>query len=78
MPTIFRIGRYRFFFNSREETRRHVHIETPDGTAKFWIEPLVSLVNYYNIPEHELADIEKIIKEKCHDFINEWNKHFGI
>lgn len=25
-PTILKIGPYRFFFNSREEIRRHVHV----------------------------------------------------
>jgi hypothetical protein len=38
-PTILKQGPYRFFFNSREETRMHVHVMTPDGTAKFWLEP---------------------------------------
>ena len=35
-PTVLRIGGYRFFFNSREETRRHIHVATVEGTAKFW------------------------------------------
>jgi len=38
-PTILRTGPYRFFFNSREESRMHVHVFMPDGTAKFWLEP---------------------------------------
>lgn len=42
-PTVFIIGSYRFFFNSREETRRHVHIQTPEGIAKFWLEPTIAL-----------------------------------
>lgn len=78
MPTVFRIGKYRFFFNSREETRRHIHIESPDGTVKFWLEPLVSLNVFYGIKESELGEIENIVKEKQHDFIDEWNKHFRI
>jgi hypothetical protein len=27
-PTILREGQYRFYFNSREEPRMHVHVET--------------------------------------------------
>jgi len=42
-PTVIKIGQYRFFFNSREETRMHIHVATPDGIAKFWLEPLVAL-----------------------------------
>lgn len=78
MPTILIIGNIRFFFNSREETRRHIHIEMPDGTAKFWLEPLISLATFHNLSEKDLNKIESIIKEKKDDFIKEWNRHFGI
>lgn len=78
MPTVLIIGNMRFFFNSREESRRHIHIEMPDGTAKFWLEPLVSLADFHNLKEKDLNKIESIVKEKRDDFIKEWNKHFGI
>jgi hypothetical protein len=42
-PTIMKIGSYRFFFNSNEESRMHVHIQTPDGVAKFWLEPILPM-----------------------------------
>ena len=35
--TILMVGKYRFFFNSREEIRKHVHAATADGTAKIWL-----------------------------------------
>lgn len=76
-PTIFRKGPYRFFFNSREETRMHVHIASPDGTAKFWLEPIIALAEYYGIKSHELNTIEAIVKEHKDDFTNEWRKHFS-
>ena len=76
-PTIWRKGRYRFFFNSREESRMHVHIYSPDGTAKFWLEPLVALEEHYGIKTHELSEIEQLVKEHKDDFISEWRKHFS-
>lgn len=45
-PTIFREGKYRFFFFSREEERMHVHVVSPEGEAKFWIEPTVALADF--------------------------------
>ena len=33
-PTVFISKKFRFSFNSREEERMHVHIQTPDGVAK--------------------------------------------
>ena len=44
-PTIFRHRSYRFYFFSREEPRRHVHVISPDGEAKFWIEPEIALAS---------------------------------
>lgn len=78
MPTVLIIGNIRFFFNSREESRRHIHVEMPDGTAKFWLEPLVSLADFHNLKERDLNKIESIVKEKKNDFIKEWNRHFRI
>ena len=42
-PTIFRYCPFRFFFFSREEDRLHVHVQSADGEAKFWIEPVIEL-----------------------------------
>ncbi len=38
MPTILRIGPYRFFFyaGDRDEPQ-HVHVERDDRIAKFWL-----------------------------------------
>ena len=77
-PTIFRKNNFRFFFNSREETRMHVHIATPDGTAKFWLEPIISLADYYNLSTKELSTIMTIIEEKKNEFISQWKKHFSV
>lgn len=49
MPTVKRIRSYRFYFWSREEPRRHIHIDSADGTAKFWLEPDVELADFYNM-----------------------------
>jgi len=45
-PTILLTGKYRFFFNSREEQRRHVHVSTSDGTVKIWIELIIALLTF--------------------------------
>ena len=75
-PTIFIYSKYRFFFNSREEQRKHVHVATPEGTAKFWLEPVISLADYYNISTKELKLLMEIIKEKKNEIIKAWNNHF--
>ena len=76
-PTIYRVGPYRFFFNSREEKRIHVHVATSDGVAKFWLEPIVALANFYNLRTKDLRNIETIIKEHEDDFKSAWHRHFS-
>ena len=76
-PTILKVGSFRFFFNSREEPRPHVHIATPDGVAKFWLEPIIALASYYGLSKKELSRMEAIVKEKEDEFKSAWNKHFS-
>jgi hypothetical protein len=40
MPTILRSGALRFFFYSLENSEPpHIHVESGDATAKYWLEP---------------------------------------
>jgi hypothetical protein len=75
-PTIFFYKKYRFFFNSREEERKHIHISSSDGTAKFWIEPIISLADYYNFSTKELNLLMKKKKKRKNEIIEAWNNHF--
>ncbi len=76
-PTIYRVGPYRFFFNSREESRIHIHVATSDGVAKFWLEPIVALANFDNLRTKDLRNIETIIKEHEYEFKSAWHRHFS-
>jgi hypothetical protein len=76
-PTILKIGPYRFFFNSREEIRRHIHVSCPAGVVKFWLEPLVSLASYYRLSPKELRQIENIVREREDEFKSAWDRHFS-
>jgi hypothetical protein len=76
-PTILKIGPHRFFFNSREEIRRHIHVSCPAGVAKFWLEPIVSLASYYRLSSRELRQIENMVREHEDDFKSAWDQHFA-
>ena len=77
MPTILKINGYRFFFFSREELRKHIHIQCQNGEAKFWLEPQVELAKNYKLSCKELKEIEKIIEEHYDEFISAWEEYFG-
>lgn len=76
-PTVFIFRNYRFYFFSREETRKHVHISCGDGEAKFWLEPEIELATNHNLSSQQLREIELHIKEKQDEIIARWNQHFG-
>jgi hypothetical protein len=41
MPTLLRVGRFRFFcYSSDRAEPEHVHVEADDGAAKFWLRPV--------------------------------------
>ena len=75
-PTIFREGPYRFFFFSREEDRVHVHVVSPDGEAKFWLEPTVSLATSDGFQPRQLERLQRTIEERSHEIRQAWKRHF--
>ena len=77
-PTSYRFKNYRFFVNSREEKRRHVHIQTPDGEAKVWLEPTIETAQNYGIKEKDMKEILEIVGEKADDFKKLWNEDFEL
>lgn len=77
MPTVLRIGSFRFHFYSDELNEpEHIHVSTPDGECKFWLDPIV-LARNRGVPPHELRRIEKLVfdhkdflKENYHEYHN--------
>jgi hypothetical protein len=76
MPTILRVGRFRFFFYSNEGAEpAHVHVEAGDGTAKFWLEP-VRLAGSRGMARHELSRLRRIVDDHRGAFVRAWHAHF--
>lgn len=77
MPTILRIGAYRFFFYSNENAEPpHIHIQRERMLAKFWLNPVV-LASSTRFPPQELAKIEGLVAENKNTFLEAWNEYFG-
>ena len=77
MPTVARIGPYRFFFYSNEGTEPpHVHIRRERALAKFWLQP-VELAAATGFGATELVRIEKIVAENERQFLEAWHEHFA-
>jgi hypothetical protein len=76
-PTVLRQGSFRLFFFSREESRIHVHVAHPDGEAKFWLTPDVTLATSVGLSERQLRDAQGIVAEHLEEICHAWNQHFG-
>jgi len=76
MPTVLRIGRYRFFFYSNESQEPpHIHIKAAEKEAKFWLTP-VFLASNYGFRSHELNEIERLVREHQTRLVEAWNEYF--
>jgi hypothetical protein len=70
MPTVLRIGAFRFHFYSDENNEPpHIHVRGPDGECKFWLDPVVLSRNRGMSPR-TLRDIEQLVYEH-QDFLKE-------
>jgi hypothetical protein len=75
-PTVFRYRQYRFFFFSREEPRMPVHVFSPDGEAKFWLEPQIELAVSMGFRTVELAELRRVTEERQDEIREHWRRHF--
>lgn len=76
-PTVVRDGKFRLFFFSREEPRIHVHVSHPDGEAKFWLTPMVSLADHTGLSPKQLREAHAVVEVHLEEITNAWNHHFG-
>ena len=75
-PTVFREGSLRFFFFSREETRPHVHVISPDGEAKIWLEPRVECARSHRLTDRAVRRILALTVEREQEIRDAWTRHF--
>jgi hypothetical protein len=77
MPTVLRLGPYRFFHYAGEgQEPIHIHIEREDKIAKFWVNP-VRLQSSGGFNRTEIRQIQKIITQHQEHFVEAWYAYFG-
>jgi len=77
MPTIRKIGPYRFFFYSGDcDEPPHIHIECEKNKAKFWLDP-VRLEYSRGFSQVEINRMQKLVEENQAFFLRRWNEFFG-
>jgi hypothetical protein len=77
VPTVSRIGPYRFFFFGNEGLEPpHIHVQRDRNAAKFWLRP-VALASASGFAGHELRQLHRLVEENCERFEEAWRAFFG-
>ena len=77
MPTVLRIGPYRFFFYAGDGNEpQHVHVERENKIAKFWLDP-IRLQHSGGFNRQEISHIQEIIQEYQIQLMEGWNEYFN-
>ena len=77
MPTILRIGAFRFYFYSHEPNEPpHVHVDRDEATIKLWLDP-VEVAKSRGFRAHEISGIVSMVEERSEALLEAWYGYFG-
>ena len=76
MPTVLRVGPYRFFFYASDRAEpAHIHVEREDNRAKFWLDP-VRLQVSGGYRSAELGRVARLVAEHRETLLKAWDEYF--
>jgi Domain of unknown function (DUF4160) len=76
MPTVLRIGSWRFHFYSDEgHEPARTHVDTGDGACKFWLDP-VRLARAVRVSAVDLRQIEREVAARQALLLERWHEYF--
>ncbi len=79
MPVVLRFKGYKFFFFSNEGDPReplHVHVKKGGASAKFWMMPIVSVAESYELTAAELRELTQVAEENHERILRSWYEYF--
>jgi Domain of unknown function (DUF4160) len=77
VPTVLRVGSYRFYFYSHEPNEPpHIHVDGSGSTAKFWLEKVV-LARNIGYSARELNQLHRLVHEHRRSLLEAWHGYFG-
>ena len=77
MPTVMRIGPFRFYFYSHEPNEPpHIHVDCGEATIKLWLET-VEVAKSRGFRAHEISGIVALVSEHRTRLLEAWHEYFG-
>ena len=77
MPTVLRIGGFRFYFSSHEPNEPpHIHVDRGEATIKIWLESL-EVAKSRGFRAHEIGGIVALVEANRALLLEAWHEYFG-
>ena len=79
VPVVFREGQFEFRFYSGDKGEPpHIHVRhSSGGSAKFWLEPEVSLERNRGVRSRDIRQAQRLIDEHRDRCLEAWHDHFA-
>jgi hypothetical protein len=78
MPTVLRVGPYRFYFYPSDAPEPpHIHVKRDNAEAKYWLGP-VRYERSNHFSKQELRKIQSIVVAHERELLEVWNEYFSI
>jgi hypothetical protein len=55
----------------------HVHVQCPDGEAKFWLEPTIALAHNHGLSDQRVRAAQQLVEAHADEFRSAWRRHFA-
>ena len=55
----------------------HVHVQSAEAEAKFWMEPKIEIDENFGSPDREVGRILKLLKDRESEIRKAWDQHFS-
>jgi len=76
MPTVLRVGPYRFFFFAGDRGEPpHIHVKRDASVAKFWLAP-PRLQKNQGFGRKDIRKIRRILEENQEQLMTSWEEFF--
>ena len=76
MPTVLRVGPYRFYFYAGDGGEPpHIHVERDYREAKYWLDP-IRLERSEGFSRKEINRLKVLVEEHETELLESWNEFF--
>ena len=54
----------------------HVHVNHPDGEAKFWLSPELALATSTGLSSQQIKEAQRLVVVRREEITHAWHTHF--